>query len=410
MEAHLTGASSDKLLEGLSFSPPSNTASYVTETKFSNFFAESGNTFDSLSSKVIRFRVADQGFLESASLRLRFTITNLKSEALTPCASPMSMFRRARLFAASQLVEDLTLLPNQTTLRDRMLPMERRVNNSIEANPMDNSEAYMEIGSQASRRVIAPLPFGTVNQPSWIPMHLISGGMVIELELDEKNAAFAEATANWILQDVSLLATIHTIDSSLANSYASHVLQGNPLHLHYTSVVSSRHIVPGASFTINLVRGFTRLRQIFWTYHNSTSKESRDFIGPGNTTFAHANDGYSWMVTIGSRKFPERNSEGVSEAFMRFRQAAAVFYGQDAMSISAPSYMKNTPGASFIQGLDLEKTGSQGSTHSGISTKDGSIVQLAVNNSPLTNGGTVLIHLVYDGLLSIRDGSCDVFE
>ena len=186
MEAHLTGASSDKLLEGLSFSPPNSTASYVTETKYSNFFAESGNTFDSLSSKVIRFRVADQGFLESASLRLRFTIVNLKNEALTPCASPMAMFRRARLFAASQLVEDLTLLPNQTTLRDRMLPMERRVNNSIEANPMDNNEASMEIGSQASRRVIAPLPVGTVNQPSWLPMHLISGGMVIELELDEK--------------------------------------------------------------------------------------------------------------------------------------------------------------------------------------------------------------------------------
>ena len=143
MEAHLTGASSDKLLEGLNFSAPSNTASYVTETRFVNYFAESGNVFDSLSSKVIRFRVADQGFLESASLRLRFTIVNLKNEALTPCAPVMSMFRRARLFAASQLVEDLTLLPNQTTLRDRMLPLDRRVNNSIEANPMDNNEVYV---------------------------------------------------------------------------------------------------------------------------------------------------------------------------------------------------------------------------------------------------------------------------
>ena len=152
------------------------------------------------------------------------------------------------------------------------------------------------------------------------------------------------------------------------------------------------------------------MRQISWAYHNSTSKESRDFIGPGNTTFSNANDGYSWMVTIGSRKFPERNSEGVSEAFMRLRQAAAVFYGQDSMAISPVSYMKSSAGASFIQGCDLEKTGSQGSTHSGYSTEDGSIVQLAVNNSHLTSGGTVLIHLVYDGLLSIRDGSCDVFE
>ena len=116
-----------------------------------------------------------------------------------------------------------------------MLPLDRRVNNSIEANPMDNNEVYMEIGNQASRKVITPLPFGTINQPSWLPVHLISGGLVLEFELDEKNAAFEEAAANWILQDVSLLGTIHTIDSSLANSYASHVLKGQPaspaLHL-----------------------------------------------------------------------------------------------------------------------------------------------------------------------------------
>ena len=72
--------------------------------------------------------------------------------------------------------------------------------------------------------------------------------------------------------------------------------------------------------------------------------------------------------------------------------------------------MKSTSGASFINALDLEKTGSQGSSHSGISTKYGSIVQLSVNNAPLPSGGTVILHLVYDGLLSIRDGSVDVFE
>ena len=90
MEAHLTGASSDKLLEGLNFAPPSNTASYCQESRFIHLFAESGNVFDSLSSKVIRFRIAEQGFLESASLRLRFTIVNLRDENLTPVAVPMA--------------------------------------------------------------------------------------------------------------------------------------------------------------------------------------------------------------------------------------------------------------------------------------------------------------------------------
>ena len=61
-------------------------------------------------------------------------------------------------------------------------------------------------------------------------------------------------------------------------------------------------------------------------------------------------------------------------------------------------------------GLDLEKTGHLGATHSGISTKDGSIVQLEVNNSGLSAGDTVMIFMIYDGLLSIKDGHCEVFE
>ena len=118
------------------------------------------------------------------------------------------------------------------------------------------------------------------------------------------------------------------------------------------------------------------------------------------------------MVTVGSRKFPGRPSEGVSEAFMRLRQASATFYGQDDMSITPAAYMSDGTGSSFIQGLDLEKCGAHGATHTGISTKDGSIVQLEVKNSPCDAAGTdfVIIHMVYDGLLSIRDGSVDVFE
>ena len=135
MEAHLTGASSDKLLDGLKFTPPDSTSNYVLENRPVNYFPESGITFGALSSKVIRFRLADQGFLESSSLRLRFTIINQNAANLTPIATPLSMFRRARLFASGQLVEDITELANQATLRDRLLPMSRRVNNSIEAQP-----------------------------------------------------------------------------------------------------------------------------------------------------------------------------------------------------------------------------------------------------------------------------------
>ena len=72
-----------------------------------------------------------------------------------------------------------------------------------------------------------PLNLGTIMQGKWLPIHLISGGLVIELELDDYGVAFAE-TGPYIITDVHLLANLHEIDSSLANSYASHVLRGVP--------------------------------------------------------------------------------------------------------------------------------------------------------------------------------------
>ena len=105
MEAHLTAAGEDFLVGSLSFKQPSNTAAYVQDTRQVSYFPESGDRFDTVSSKVIRFRLADHAFLEASSCKFGFTITNLGNQHITPLAQPMSMFRRAILFAASQCVD-----------------------------------------------------------------------------------------------------------------------------------------------------------------------------------------------------------------------------------------------------------------------------------------------------------------
>ena len=112
MEAHVTSGIEDHLIDGLSFKASSGTASYVLNSRFVRFFAESGNRFDANSSRVLRFRLTDQSFLEPSSVRLQMTIQNLTVDGggaaapLTPIAQPLAMFARARLFMASQLVED----------------------------------------------------------------------------------------------------------------------------------------------------------------------------------------------------------------------------------------------------------------------------------------------------------------
>ena len=107
MEAILTSGGEDHLIEGLSFRPPSETANYVLETRQVTYQAESGNRFDPASSRVIiRFRLADHGFLEASSVKLALTLQNTGDATITPVGQLVSLFRRARLFASSQLIED----------------------------------------------------------------------------------------------------------------------------------------------------------------------------------------------------------------------------------------------------------------------------------------------------------------
>ena len=90
---------------------------------------------------------------------------------------------------------------------------------------------------------------------------------------------------------------------------------------------------------------------------------------------------------------------------MRFRQAAGSFYGSSDHAISGTQYATNT----FVLGCNLEKVDTQAS-HSGFSTKDGSIVQLSVQNSGLQASDHCFIFQVYDSLMEVRDGSCSVYE
>ena len=191
----------------------------------------------------------------------------------------MSLFRRARLFASSQLVEDRIELATEMSITDRLKDGLRKVNELIEQQPHVNinDNTFGTLGAGKSRRLIGSTPFGCLAQEKWLPLHLISGRLILEFELDDADTAFTESQVSYEITDVKLFANLHTIDSALANSYASHVLKGNPLHLHYSSVVASRHLVTGSNFTISLVRWFTRLKLCFVVFIKVGEKKTKIF-------------------------------------------------------------------------------------------------------------------------------------
>jgi hypothetical protein len=299
---------------------------------------------------------------------------------------------------------------------DRLKSAGRRQNDSIEHQLMTDGtgDAYQAIGASGARKVMLELPCGVVRNEKWMPLSLVSGGVVIEMELSSDiNQAFDSSThaANFELKDVSLLCAMHTVDSSLANSYAKHILGGNSINFHTKSMVTTKHLVTGSTFTIPVVRGFSRLCQVYLTLHkgsDSTEKAILDFWSPvNNRVLSTTTDVATYQLSIGSRRWPERPSDSVGEQWLRLREAAGVLYGESEISIKPTDFCNRKS----LVAWDVERVGHHGASHSGLSTKNGDIMTIDVKNSGLgTSGDYAIVYMVFENLFALRDGSVDVYD
>ena len=74
----------------------------------------------------------------------------------------------------------------------------------------------------------------------------------------------ANTSTSWTIEDVVAHADMIALDRGLQNSYASHLLEGKPLPINYTTVVSQSHAMSQTpSYSVYMVRSFTRLKIIF---------------------------------------------------------------------------------------------------------------------------------------------------
>jgi hypothetical protein len=159
------------------------------------------------------------------------------------------------------------------------------------------------------------LPRGAVRINKRVPLSLVSGGVVLELELNSGAAARFNVgggdgpiySSYWDISDVSTHCNLRSIDSSLSNSHAKHVSSGNCINYHTKSTVATKRLITGSSFTISIARGYLRLRQVYSTFHKTGDKKILDFHHPvSGTTPLTDNDLRTLQLVIGSRRFPDR--------------------------------------------------------------------------------------------------------
>ena len=294
----------DALMDSLSFKL-SNSASYVTDRNSVTFWLTGSNIYKTNSgTKVIRFVLTNDNWLDVSTVRLMFNVVNNdapSTKMLRTISGAWSFFRRMRIMCQGSLIEDfdynrvhemfevLTSLHNRDNdevenfgyRADTVAPGTAHTTSSLPGIP---GSSYQTVGFK--------LCSGILNQPKMLPLKYMP--LTTQLELvNNANDPIVEpgvdsvftitSTSNdWQIENVQLKCDICNLDNSLQNNFGSHLLSGKSLPINFNTYITQSQAITGQDAGVSLNRAITRLKSIFVTFHQSTDtdashKEWNDF-------------------------------------------------------------------------------------------------------------------------------------
>ena len=440
----------DKLIDGLSFKMQPG-ASYVVDRRSVTYHPQGSNIYTpGAGTKLIRILLTGDNWLDPSTIRVMFTVNNDESDAakhLRVLSGPWSFFRRMRILAAGQLVEDIDQYNRIHEMMQILIAKESRENDAAEAFGLihDKHQNYVHNDfqgikpGQGMQVLFKPLS-GLLNQNKMLPIRYAP--ITIELELvdditdplwskfmaNPQTADIKEANTSlkWSINNVQVKVDVCTLDNALDNSYAQHLLSGKSLPISYNTFVSQMQTIAGQDAPlINVSRALTRLKSVFVTLHKDYTgdratklgrKAWNDFFSPmsrdnSDATLTHDQNGeFEFQLQIGSKLFPEYPIRSHNEAYYQLKktlgvQASAV-HNFDISPIEYRDYK-------FILGTDCEKVLDAGFT--GLNTRAGDLMSVKLkyaskgdNNDRLADRIHIVLHS--DQILEIRDSGCQVFD
>ncbi len=128
----------DKLIEGLTFKLEGG-ASYINDRNFCTFHPQGSNTYSpSSGAKLIKIALTGKDWLDPSTFRVAFdlvneaTVSGTANPFLRPLSGPWCLFRRVRLLAAGQVVEDIDYYSRVHEMMDVLTSSHSRINESVE--------------------------------------------------------------------------------------------------------------------------------------------------------------------------------------------------------------------------------------------------------------------------------------
>ena len=193
---------------------------------------------------------------------------------------------------------------------------------------------------EKSRTILFKPMLGILAQEKLISLRYCP--LQIELELVSSASDFMfvgiqnglTSTDQWGVSDIQCKMDLLTLDSSLQNEYASHLLSGKSLPIHFSSFNHSNQSTNGdKDFSAHIHRALTRLKGVFITLYREGAtatmppghrKICNDFYHPAsssNLENLEAGQHQVWLQ-VGSKLIPEYPIKDCTEAFYHLRKTA----------------------------------------------------------------------------------------
>ena len=258
-----------------------------------------------------------------------------------------------------------------------------------------------------------------------------------------------DTTTDWQLNNLILRAEVVTLDSAVNNNITRHLLEGGSLKIVYPMyhILSQTFNAFGTEINMNVVKSASKLNGAFITFYrtqrgghypfgekdekylpdNYVYKRFKYFSSPminsrfndlgtpgvdgGEAGYGFADKNYniSWQLQIANKKYPEFESQSLSEHmyFLR-RMLNYVNPDQDACSITYKQYATDK----FIIGITFEKMNESNMTR--INTKMGSLMTAKIKPFKTLTADEmiheVFVHMVSEAVAEIRSDSTVIYD
>ena len=316
MEAISNGVE-DFLIDGLSFKLPAG-SSYVSDRRKCTFWATGSNIYKpKQGTRVMRFLINGESgtWLDPDSVRIQFTVENESGAGknLRPLGGGHLFIRRMRLLANNVLCEDILDYGRFHQMIESMYNNNVRENIDIEnfgyrfddkynkdcwmldSSATDGNTTEQHIKKRYLKAMPGIQPFSShtvsfklmsgllgMSNKKYIPLKACP--LILELEIvgdndecvvspdsyinDGNNDAFTTVNTGteWSINNCCVKLDLITLDAQLDNSYTSHLLEGRALPLQYTTFINQQSAIVGNTFSVQVARAVSRLKQCFISF------------------------------------------------------------------------------------------------------------------------------------------------